>query len=156
MEKKHFSLEMKESAKWAEILQIAFGILCITISIFLIVLILKSASKESPWIGIIFLAIFGFFQIWSGFGYAQKFIEMENGIIRLKINSISRIKVINASDIEMIESFPLNTIFRLKNRSKINLRFGMNYPGRIEEIVSELILFAEANKIVFEIKDDIV
>jgi hypothetical protein len=152
----HFSLEMKESTKWANILQITFGIICTGISILLTIFLIKASSKESSWIGIIFLIIFGIFQIWSGLGYAQKFIEIENGIIRIKINSIGRTIEINASDIESIESFPLNTIFRLKDKSKINLRFGLNYPERIEAIVTELILFAEENKLLFEYKDEIV
>lgn len=155
MEKRHFSLEMKESAKWSEWVQIAFGIICIVISIVLIFSLIKTASDKSSWIGIYFLVLFGIFQIWSGFGFAEKFIELESGKIRLKKSSIARPRVINAVEIEKIEAFPLNTIFRLKNNSKINLRFGINYPERNVAIVHELYLFAEENKILFEEKNEL-
>lgn len=157
MEKKYFSLDMKETTKWAEWFQIVFGIICIIISIMLTIYILKSdAFKKSTWPGICFLVIFGFFQIWSGLGYAKKFIEIGSATIRLKRNSIGLTKVIKASDIERIEALPLNTIFRLKDSSFINLRFGVTYPEQIEDIVLQLSSFAEENKLIFEHKDDII
>jgi hypothetical protein len=157
MKKKYFSLDLKETAKWAEWVQIAFGIICIIISIMLTIYILKSdAFKKSTWPGICFLVIFGFFQIWSGLGFAKKFIEIGIATIKLKRNSIGPTKEIKAADIERIESFPLNTIFRLKDSSHINLRFGVNYPEQIAVIVEELSLFAEENKLIFEHKDDII
>jgi hypothetical protein len=156
MKNKYFSLDIKETTKWAEWLQIAFGIICILVSILLTVYILKSdAFQKSTWPGICFLIIFGFFQLWSGFGFSKKYIEIGSGEIKLKRNSIGRTKVIKATDIERIEVFPLNTIFRLKNNSNINLRFGVTYPEQIEDIVLALSSFADENNLKFEHKDDL-
>jgi hypothetical protein len=154
MEKKRFSLDMKESAKWAEILQLIFGMICIIVSVFLVINISESAtSEQSSLTGIYFLIIFGIYQIWAGFGYSKKYIEIGNVSIRLKLNSIGRSKDISYSDIEKIEFYPLNIIFRLNNNSKINLRFGISNPERNEEIINQLSLFAEENKVLFEQKD---
>jgi hypothetical protein len=154
MEKKRFSLDIKESARWEEWVQIVFGAICIIVFAGLIIYNLKSASDKSTWTGIYFLFLFGIYQIWAGFGFAKKFIEIGSDKIRLKKNSIGRINEINASDIERIESLPLNVIFRLRNNSKIVLRFGVSYPGRIEAIENELLLFARENKLIFEIKEE--
>lgn len=156
MEKRLFSLEMKDSTKLNEILQIGFGIICIVVSIVLTIFLLKSASDKASWIGIYFIAAFGIFQIWSGFGFARKFIEIDNDKIRLRKNSFFKTREIIASEIEKIESFPLNTTFRLKNKSRVNLQYGINYPERIEAIVNQLFLFAEKNKIVFENIEEII
>lgn len=156
MEKRQFSLEMKDTTKLNDILQIGFGLICIVVSIVLTIYLIKSASDKSTWIGIYFIAAFGIFQIWSGFGFARKFIEIDSDKIILRKNSFFRARKIPASEIEKIESFPLNTIFRLKNKSRVNLQYGINYPERIEAIVNQLFLFAEKNKIVFENIEEIV
>lgn len=154
MEKKRFSLDLREPVRWTEIVQLIFGIVCIVITILILNGLSRAESPEkSSLTGIAFLFIFGIYQIWAGIGYARKFIEFETVSLNLKINSIGTIKHIQSSDIERIEVFPLNIIFNLKNNSKINLRFGTNMPEKNEEIVNELVTFAEANKITFEIKD---
>ena len=156
MEKGQFSLEMKDSTKLSAILQIAFGIVCISISIVLTIFLKKSASDKSSWVGIYFITAFGIFQVLAGFGFARKYIEFESDKIRLKKNSVFKTREIHASEIEKIESFPLNTIFRLKNNSKINLQYGTSFPDRNKAIVDQLFIFAEKNKIAFENIEEIV
>lgn len=154
MEKKRFSLDLREPVRWTEIIQLIFGIVCLVIAILLLISLSRSESPErSSLTGIAFLFIFGIYQIWAGIGYARKFIEFEGSLLNLKINSIGKVKHIQSSEIEGIDVYPMNIIFRLNNNSKINLRFGTNMPERNEEIVNELVAFAEANNITFEIKE---
>jgi hypothetical protein len=59
-----------------------------------------------------------------------------------------------ADNIERIEIFPLNVIFRLKNRKKILLRFGTTYYEENEKIIDEIVGFAELNNVPFEVIEE--
>jgi hypothetical protein len=154
MEKKRFSLDLREPVKWTEILQLIFGICCFVITIITLISLSRSAEAErSSLTGIVFLFVFGIYQVWAGLGYARKFIEFAGTEIILKLNSVGGVKHYISSDIKKIELYPLNTVLHLNSGSKINLRFGINTPERNEKIADEIIAFAEANNISFELKD---
>lgn len=106
------------------------------------------------WITIVFLTGFGFYQIWSGLGLATRFIEIASTNIRLKKNSILPTELIEVSDLERVEIFPLNVIFYLKSSKKILLRFGTTYHEVNEKIQDEIIRFSELNNIPFEVIEE--
>ncbi|MEI6047416.1 MAG: hypothetical protein WCS03_00830 [Bacteroidota bacterium] len=152
MEIKHFSFATTESSRFVKIIRIIFGLVCISVAVFWLVFNIKSFKTDGMlWITIIFLSGFGFYQIWSGLGLATKFIEIGTDYIRLKKNPVLPHKAITAQEIERIELFPMNMIFFLKSGKRIMLRFGALYQDRNKNIKDEIIIFADINKIPYEI-----
>jgi hypothetical protein len=155
MEDKYFPLGNTDDNKLVRAVRIIFGIVCIVLAVFW--LIRNSASLKNDgtlWITIVFLIAFGLFQIWAGTGHATRFIVIGPQHISLKKNSLQSPFRMIPEEMEKIEFFPLSIIFYFKSGKKNLLRFGtVNYETN-EKIVDELISFAEANAIPFEIKEE--
>ena len=155
MENNHFSLSTNETNKLINTIRILFGIICIAVSIFWLIFNIKTLKADiTLWVTIIFLAGFGFYQIWSGMGLATRFIEIGNESILLKKNAVLPAVKIAASEIEKIELFPLNIVFFLKTKKKIFLRFGTTYYEINEKIKTKVFNFAEMNNIEQEIIEE--
>lgn len=155
MKKVYYSLNLHETNRFSRILQLIFGIICIAVAVIWLFLNLKtSGSTLNLWVTILFLAAFGFYQINSGLGFANRFIEISNNSIRLKSNSILPVRQIGAAVINKIEVNPLNIIFFLKNGKKVNLRFGTTYPDNISRIKDKVLEFASENSISAEEKTE--
>jgi hypothetical protein len=155
MAKKFFSLEIRETDKLTKIFQIIFGILCVIIAIFWLIFNFRSVKADRTlWITVVFLFGFGLFLLFSGFGYASKFIELNTRNIRLKKNSLFPPIYIYADQIDSIEIFPLKLEIIIKPAKKILLRFGISDPEKIDLIKDEIIRFADTNKINLEIKEE--
>jgi hypothetical protein len=155
MENKYFSLGTSENNNVVKIIRIAFGVVCIAIAIFWLIFnfrLLK--SNGTLWITIIFLLLFGFYQIWAGLGRATRFIEIGNDHIRLKKNPILPHVELSAGEIEKIELFPLNLIFFMKSKKRILLRFGITFYETNEKVKDEILCFAESNNIPLEIVEE--
>ena len=157
MENKYFSLEPKENQRPVEIFQLALGILCIAIAVFWIVFKIKSLdSDHTQWATIVFLVLFGIYEIMSGTGKTRKYIKTgPHGIVLKQHSVLPQIEIISG-DIEKIELYSFSIIFYLKNRKKIAMRFGLNYTEIINPVKQEITAFAEFNKIPLEIiKEDL-
>ncbi len=151
MEKVTFSLDIRENNRFTRIIQIIFGAACIGIAGFWFVFNIKAEGAGGAlWITVIFLAGFGTYQIFSGLGFASRFIEIAPDRIRLKKYNIGTAKDIPPVRIEKIESLPLSINFHLKPSGLIRLRFGTTYPEKIEIIRESLEKFADLNNIKFE------
>lgn len=152
METKYFSLGTSETNKFLKIIRILFGVVCIIVAIYWLVFNIKALKVDGTlWITIIFLIAFGFYQIWSGLGYATKYIEIGKDFINLKKNPVLSAVNIPAGEIIKIELYPLNIIFFLKSNKKILLRFGTTFYETNEKVKDEILGFAESNKILLEI-----
>jgi hypothetical protein len=155
MEKKYYPLEQGETGPYFKVLRTIFGIICILVAIYWLVLSPAPVpSKFSLYIMFIFLTCFGFIQLWHGIGKAVKFIEFYDKKINLKKNIFLPPVELNSDDIERIELFPMNIIFFLKSGKRIILRFGSMYQETNETIKDELIGFSEANNILLEIRTE--
>lgn len=155
MEYKHFDLGSGETGRLVKIFRILFGLVCIAVAVFWLVYSIRSSvTNKTLWITIIFLLGFGFFQIWSGFGHATRFIEIYINRIRLKKNAIAAPIEIMTEEIENVEIFPLNVIFFLKTGRKIRLRFGITYHESNEKILEKILEFAELNSIPVKISEE--
>jgi hypothetical protein len=155
MEKKYFALSAPENNRVVKIIQVIFGIVCFGVAAFWLFFNIRSLKADKTlWITILFLCGFGFYQIWSGFGMAARFIEISSQTIRLKKTILLRSVEIQASEIEKIELYPLNLIILLKSKRKVLLRFGTTYQETNEKIKDELLVFADLNSIELEFVEE--
>jgi hypothetical protein len=155
METNYFSLSSVENNRLVKIIQIIFGIVCIFIAIFWLIFNARSMkSDRTLWITIIFLAGFGFYQIWSGAGKATRFIEISADKILLKKTILLPAEEIHSESIQRIEIYPFNLIFFLKEKKNIMLRLSTTYVETNEKLKDEILLFAELNSINAEIKEE--
>jgi hypothetical protein len=152
MENKYYSLGTSENNGIVRIIRILFGMVCIAVAVFWLVFNIKSLKADGTlWITVIFLMGFGSYQVWAGLGRATSFIEFGQSYIRLKKNAILAPSVMNATEIQRIEMFPLNLIIFLKSGKRIMLRFGTTYYETNEKVKDEMLLFAESNNVPLEI-----
>jgi hypothetical protein len=148
MDIKYYSLSSIENNRVVNIIRIVFGLICIAVAAFWISFNVRLLKVDGTlWITIIFLSGFGFYQVWSGLGKANKFIEIGPDYIRLKKNPILSPLKLSASKIEKIDIFPLNMVFFLKSGKKILLRFGTTFQETNELVKDEILRFAELNQI---------
>jgi hypothetical protein len=155
METTYYSLGTGKSNLLVKIFRIIFGILCLSVAVFWMVYKIRGIEADiSLWVTIIFLSVFGLYQVWSGLGYATRYIELGTEVIRLKKNVILPAYEFYADDIENIESRPLNVVFFLKSKRRILLRFGTTYYETNEKIIEGISDFADTNNIPFEIVEE--
>ncbi len=155
MENQYFSLEISENNRLTKIFRIIFGVICLIVAVFWLIFNVKLLETDKTlWITIVFLSGFGLYQIWSGLGYAVRFIEIGSDNIRLKKNAILPAVQMMVPEIEKIELFPLSIIFFLKSGKRIILRLGTTYHETNDKIVDVITGFAESNKISFEIREE--
>ena len=151
MENKYYTLGISENNCPVRLIRILFGIVCIAVAVFWLVFNIKSVKADSTlWITVIFLMGFGSYQVWAGLGRATSFIEFGKSYIRLKKNAILAPSVMNVTEIESIEIYPLNLIIFLKSGKRIMLRFGTTYYETNEKVKDEMLRFAESNNIPVE------
>lgn len=155
METKFFSLEIRESNKLTKAFQIIFGFLCIGIACYWLVYNFSAVRSDNTlWITVVFLFGFGAYMIYSGLGYAAKYIEFGSAGIKLKNNSMMPAFLLETVKIEKLEVYPLKVQFFLKSSKMILLRFGVSDTDKVEQIKDEIIKFASDNNINLLIKNE--
>jgi len=155
MKSNYYSLELNKSNRITRIFQLVFGIICAVIAIIWAILNINMLkSNGSLWITIVLLLGFAYYQINSGLGRAEKFIEFSQSSLKLKNNSLFPVRVLNAPDIQKIEAFPLNLVFFLTSGKKVFLRFGTTYTDIIEPVRKSLLTFCSGNNIPLEFKSE--
>ena len=155
MEKKYFLLGSVENNRVIRIIQIVFGIVCLAVAIFWLIFNIRSLKTEGTlWITIIFLSVFGLYQVWSGLGKATRFIEISSDRIRLKKTIILPAVEMSVGDIQKIEIYPFNLIFFLKAKKRLILRFSTTYQETNEKVKDELLVFGELNSIDVEFVEE--
>jgi len=155
MEKKYYFLGSVENSKLVKIIQVIFGILCFAIAIYWLTFNVKSLKTDRTiWITIIFLAGFGFYQVWAGLGMATRFIEINSDNIRLKKTILLPFVDLAKEEIEKIEIFPFNLKFYLKTGKTSILRLSSAYYETNAAIKDGILEFADLNSIVYELKEE--
>ena len=147
----YFQLSSSDKNRFVNVLKIIFGVACIAIGVYWAV---YSEVIVSMWITILFLFGFGFYQIWSGLGKAERYIIIDKTYIRLKKTIFLSAKHIKASEIGKIEIFPLKIEFYFNEKTKFTLRFGTTYVETNEKVVDALIKFAKQNAINLELQTE--
>ncbi len=155
MENKYFSLGSTENNLFVKVIRIIFGLLCILVAGYWFAFNIKSLKADwTLWITVLFLLGFGFYQVWSGLGKANRFIEFGKDYILLRKNPMLPAVRLEVSNIEKIELFPLNVVFFLKSKKRILLRFGTTYQDTNELIKDELFSFTGSNNIPLEVVEE--
>jgi len=154
METKRYSLETKETNKFVRYAQIVFGVICLITAGWWAVYLTKSDNGGDYWIATLFMLGFGLFQIYSGMGYAARYIEISDNQLIIKQNSISTPDFLLVSDISKIEILPLSVNFYLRSGMKKSLRFGIAYTDYIDDIKEAILELSEKNNITLEEKTE--
>ena len=155
MEDSFFSLEVNRNNRIIRIFQIIFGIICAVLAVVWLILNLDSLKSNSTlWLSIIFLLGFAWYQINSGLGKGDKFIEIGQTTLKFKKNSLLPAKELNSSEIRKIEIFPLSMVIFLKSGKKSIMRFGTTYTDIIEPIKKGIENFCTINDLKFEFRKE--
>jgi hypothetical protein len=156
MESDYFSLEVNKNNKLTRIFQLVLGIICAVIAFIWLILNIKTLKTNGALVlTIIFLLGFAYYQVISGLGLGEKFIDISKTSVRLKKNSILPANELKAADIEKVEIFPLNVVFFQRSGKKVLLRFGTTYIDLIEPLRKRIKSFCEVNNIPFEFKSEV-
>jgi hypothetical protein len=148
METKYFSLSAVENNVFIKIFQIILGLACFAIAVYWFMFNSRAMNINGTlWITIIFLSVFGLYQILSGIGMTARFIEIGSDKIRFKKYIFRPAVEIPAAAISKIEVRPMNLIFFLKTKKQILLRFGATYFETNEKIKDEILTFSDLNSI---------
>ncbi len=154
METKRYSLETRETNKFVRYAQIVFGVVCLITAGWWSVYLTQSDSGGDYWIATLFLLGFGLFQIYSGLGYAARYVEISDRQIIIKQASIGTPDLLPVSDIAAIEILPLSVNFKLRSGKKKTLRFGIAYTDYIDDIKDAVAQLAENRNILIEEKNE--
>ena len=155
METQYFSLEVHRSNKFTKIFQLIFGILCAGVAVIWLILNLSTMKMTLGLaITVLFLLGFAYYQIVSGLGRAEKFIEVGGEMIRVKKNSIFPVEEVRADEIENIVIYPINIVFMLKSKKKIILRFGTTYTEMINPAKDAIEGFCKRNNLSYEERNE--
>ena len=151
----YFQLSNSDKSRFVNVLKIFFGVVCIAIGVYWAIYeAIISKTSGTAWITILFLSGFGFYEIWSGLGKAERYIEIGKTFVRLKKSIFLSARYIEVSEIGKIEIFPLKICFHLKERAKIILRFGTTYVEVNEKIVDALVKFSKQNVIDLDLQPE--
>jgi hypothetical protein len=155
METKHFPLGSIETNRFVNLIRIIFGITCIIVSFYWLSFNLKAPKYDGTlWITVVFLTLFGIYLIWAGLGKAYQFIEIGGDRIKLKKSPFLKAVLIETSDIDRIELYPLNVIFFFKSGKRNLLRFGTTFYETNEKIKDELVKFSGRNSIHLDVIEE--
>jgi len=155
METQYFSLEVHRSNKLTKIFQLVFGIICAGVAVIWLILNLSTMKMTLGLaLTVLFLLGFAYYQIVSGLGHAEKFIEVGGDKIRMKKNSIFPVEEVRADEVENVVIFPINIVFMLKSKKKIMLRFGTTYTDIINPAKDAVENFCRRNSLSYEERNE--
>lgn len=152
---KKYSLESRENSKLVKIMQIVFGIACIITAGWWAVFMLKSLESGNYWMATIFMFFFGAFQIYSGLGYASKYVIVGSESLKIKKTAIGKEQVVTHGEIDKIEILPLSVKLILRSGGNITISFAVTLAGGIDIIKDALAGFGRDNKILTEEKREV-
>lgn len=138
----------KENKILVRIVVFIFGLLCIFTAGWWTVFLIKYPDNEKIfWAGSIFLFLFGIYQIYSGLGYAKRYLKKEGENIIIRQNSLLPAKKIRRDHITYLEIRPFDMVIHLNNSKRIRIKPGLKYPVQGQRIMGFLSEYAEINKI---------
>ncbi len=148
MEEKRYSLDINDNSLINRTFKIVLGILCIIASVYFIFTMTgTTASTTTSWIAVVFIIIFGIWEILSGFRLISRYIVFEEKSITVRQNPLSMPVIIIPTDIDNVDFGPLTIRFILIKGEKIILRLGTYDRERSASIMEEAERFCIRNSV---------
>lgn len=155
MENNYFSLEVNRNNRVIRIFQIVFGIICAALAVVWLIMNRDSLKSNSTlWLSIIFLLGFAWYQINSGLGKGDKFLQPGQTTLKFKKYSLLPARELNVSEIKKIEIFPLSMVIFMRSGKKSIVRFGTTYTDVIEPIKKGIEIFCTRNDLELEFRNE--
>ena len=148
MENRKFSLEVIERNKITRVSESVFGLLCLAgASWYAISLQGPSSPGLSGWLAVIFLALFGIWEILSGAGLVSRYIWIGSDQITLRHRAWKPAVTIAPSDLTEVKFKPLAVDFLITGGNVISVRLGTYYSERSAQIMEAVEEFCVENRI---------
>ncbi|HDZ41632.1 MAG TPA: hypothetical protein ENH59_08140 [Bacteroidetes bacterium] len=148
MSEQTISLGEREDKPLVRIMIVIFGLLCIFTAGWWTVFLVKYPDNEKIfWAGSIFLFLFGIFQVYSGLGYAKRYVKRENGNITLRQNSLLPAKKVSSDQIRQLEIRSYDMVLHRNDLPRIRIKLGLRYPDLGQKVRDFIIDYAEENNI---------
>jgi len=148
MESTKFSLEVIERNRITRVSESVFGILCLAgASWYAISLQGPSSPGLSGWLAVIFLALFGIWEILSGAGLVSRYISIGTDQITLRHRVWKPPVALRPSDLAAVKFKTLKVDFCLNGGNVISIRLGTYYSERSAQIMEAVEAFCADNKI---------
>jgi len=142
------SLGEKENKALVRIIIVIFGLICVFTAGWWVVFLIKYPDNERIfWAGSIFLFLFGIFQVYSGLGYAKRYIKRENGDIAIRQNSLLPAKKLGSQQIKQLEIRTYDIVLHMTDSSRIRIKLGLKYPDLGQRVRNFILDYAEENNI---------
>jgi len=148
MEDRKFSLEVIERNKITRVSELVFGLLCLAgASWYAVSLHGPSSPGLSGWLAVIFLALFGIWEILSGAGLVARYIWIGTDQITLRHRAWRPSVSLAPSDLAEVKFNPLTVDFCLTGGKVISVRLGTYYSERSAQIMEAVEVFCAGNRI---------
>lgn len=148
MENRKFSLEVIERNRIKSASELVFGLLCLAgASWYAVNLQGPSSPGLSGWLAVIFLALFGIWEILSGAGLVSRYIWIGTDQITLRHRAWKPPVSIAPSDLTEVKFKPLTVDFCMTGGNVISVRLGTYYSERSAQILEAVEEFCTENRI---------
>jgi hypothetical protein len=151
MEAEKISLDIRESTKLNRYFQLFFSVLCFIVAgWFFLKLLSTKTLTGSNGLAVIFLLLFGFWELLSGLGITQRYLIISEGDITLKCRYFSKPVIFKPDEINLVAFKPMSFVIVSKTGEKTVLKLGNYYQERTLKILESLKDFCIKNRISVE------
>ncbi|MBS0009880.1 MAG: hypothetical protein KFF49_00620 [Bacteroidales bacterium] len=149
MEERNIRLGEREDKALVKIMIIIFGVLCLFTAAWWAVFLIRYPDNEKIfWAGSIFLFLFGMYQVYSGLGFAGKYIRIErDNLLIIRQNSLFPPKKIEPGHIRQLEIRSMDMLIHMYDSSRIRIQLGLRYPDLGQKLKDLITAYAEENNI---------
>ncbi len=151
MEPEKISLDVRESTKLNKYSQLFFSLICFVVAIwFLLKLFSTGTMNGSNSIAVVFLLLFGVWELLSGFGITQRYLVFSGNAITVKHRLFSKPVEFKPDNIKVIIFKPLSFNIVGQDDKKTIVRLGNYYQERTLKILESLSDFCKTNHVLTE------
>jgi len=143
-----YNIDLQDNTRMNRLLKTILGIVCIIAAIWFVMNIKNTAaSTTTSWIAVVFLGLFGLWEILSGAGFTERYIIIDRNNITIRRKPFTRPLILSPSEISNVEFRPLRIIFGLNTKRKITIELGTYNVERTASILEATGKFCKENMI---------